>query len=126
MYPLFEVLCQCFRRLYPLFEVLLCLFGYAGLVVRRLNLSARPVPVKTSIHSHIFLDSENLCIHVEICPLNLIYTLRSLSLSHLEFLLNRLKQGSEPRELQTMANRRNAAGVNLPAKRRGHPNPFVR
>ena len=42
--------------LYPLFEVL---FGYAGLVVRRLNLSARPVSVKTSIHSHIFLDNEN-------------------------------------------------------------------
>ena len=59
-YPLFEVLSQCFGLLYPLFEVLLCLFGYAGLVVRRLNLSAKPISVKTSIHSHIFLDNKNL------------------------------------------------------------------
>ena len=32
--------------LYPLFEVS---FGYAGLVVRRLNLSARPVTVTTCL-----------------------------------------------------------------------------
>ena len=85
IYPLSEVLSQCFwgcyilclrfvptwmgcyilrlrscpnivGLLYPLFEVL---FGYARMVVRRLNLSARPVTVKTSIHSHIFLDNEN-------------------------------------------------------------------
>ena len=60
LYSPLEILSQCFGLLYPLFEVLLCLFGYAGLVVRRLNLSARPVSVKTSIYSHIFLDNENL------------------------------------------------------------------
>ena len=39
--------------------------------------------------------------HVGICRVNLIYIIRSLSLSHLECCLNCLKQGSELRELQT-------------------------
>ena len=56
LYPLFEVCPNLVGLLYSLFEVL---FGYAGLVVRRLNLSDRPVTVKTSIHFHIFLDNEN-------------------------------------------------------------------